>query len=230
MEKSFQIESWTKEFMTQLSDTFGNRLLFFGLQGSYGRGEATDKSDIDVVVILDQLTVDDLLIYKSLLNDNSEKDRICGFVAGKKELIHWAPFDLLQLYLDTHPLMGTLKELEGSFSKQTCYEAIHSAACNLYHATSHNYLHAEDSAMLHELYKSARFIVRMKHYSEQGTYIPQMELLQRAVSAEDRQIIAYYSQEVDTKKAAFEEGSRYLIEWSSRLIEQFDPSHCITTD
>ena len=44
--------AWMQEFLQKLNEAFANRLWFVGLQGSYGRGEATDTSDIDVVVIL----------------------------------------------------------------------------------------------------------------------------------------------------------------------------------
>ncbi|MBQ3017675.1 MAG: nucleotidyltransferase domain-containing protein, partial [Clostridia bacterium] len=50
-----EINAWMKEFLQTLNETFANRVWFVGLQGSYGRGEATETSDIDIVVILDQL-------------------------------------------------------------------------------------------------------------------------------------------------------------------------------
>ncbi|MBQ2945731.1 MAG: nucleotidyltransferase domain-containing protein, partial [Clostridia bacterium] len=50
-----EITAWMKEFLQTLNETFANRVWFVGLQGSYGRGEATETSDIDIVVILDQL-------------------------------------------------------------------------------------------------------------------------------------------------------------------------------
>ena len=50
------ISVWTKNFLQTLNETFGNRVWFVGLQGSYGRGEAHDASDIDIVVILDRLS------------------------------------------------------------------------------------------------------------------------------------------------------------------------------
>ena len=46
------ITAWMEDFLQALNETFANRVWFVGLQGSYGRGEAGDKSDIDVVVIL----------------------------------------------------------------------------------------------------------------------------------------------------------------------------------
>lgn len=57
------IESWITALTEKLKTTFGDRLLFVGLQGSYQRGEAHEDSDIDAVVILNVLTLDDLKQY-----------------------------------------------------------------------------------------------------------------------------------------------------------------------
>lgn len=57
------IENWLKIFSERLEKSFGNRIDFIGIQGSCSRGEADDKSDIDVVVIFDKLTADDLKKY-----------------------------------------------------------------------------------------------------------------------------------------------------------------------
>ena len=54
------ITVWMKNFLQTLNETFGDRVWFVGLQGSYGRGEATETSDIDVVVILDELSTMDI--------------------------------------------------------------------------------------------------------------------------------------------------------------------------
>ena len=53
------INVWMNAFIQKLNEVFANRVWFVGLQGSYGRGEATDSSDIDVVVILDELCASD---------------------------------------------------------------------------------------------------------------------------------------------------------------------------
>ena len=42
-----------QNFLQALNETFRDRVWFVGLQGSFARGEATETSDIDVVVILD---------------------------------------------------------------------------------------------------------------------------------------------------------------------------------
>lgn len=73
--------------MQNLNDTFGNRVWFVGLQGSYGRGEACDTSDIDVVVILDELSASDIGVYNAMLDTLPERELICGFLSGKNELL-----------------------------------------------------------------------------------------------------------------------------------------------
>jgi predicted nucleotidyltransferase len=54
------ISTWMQDFLQTLNEAFANRVWFVGLQGSYGRGEATKTSDIDVVVILDELSASDI--------------------------------------------------------------------------------------------------------------------------------------------------------------------------
>lgn len=46
---SFQIYNWLEKYVHEVVSTFGYRIWFIGVQGSYARGEATEESDIDVV-------------------------------------------------------------------------------------------------------------------------------------------------------------------------------------
>ena len=61
------IDTWMEGFLSRLKETFGPRLLFLGLQGSYGRGEANEDSDIDVVCVLDRVDLADLDTYRTLV-------------------------------------------------------------------------------------------------------------------------------------------------------------------
>ncbi len=78
------ITAWMNDFLQKLNDTFGNSVWFVGLQGSYGRGEARDTSDIDVVVILDELSELDIQAYNAMLDTLPCRELICGFLSGKK--------------------------------------------------------------------------------------------------------------------------------------------------
>ena len=88
------IATWMQDFLQTLNETFAARVWFVGLQGSYSRGEATDTSDIDIVVILDELSAMDIQTYNAMLDTLSNRELICGFLSGKDDIINWEPSDL----------------------------------------------------------------------------------------------------------------------------------------
>ena len=105
------ISSWMTGFLLRLEECFGDRVWFVGLQGSYGRGEATETSDIDVVVIFDELCAADIKAYNDMLDTLPHRELICGFLSGKDELLNWEPSDLFQFCHDTTPIKGSLDEV-----------------------------------------------------------------------------------------------------------------------
>ena len=125
----FSIDLWMQKYQKTVESRFKGRIWFIGLQGSYGRGEATQQSDIDVVLILDQISAEDLQTYSSLLDTLPERDKVCGFVSGKEELLAWEPSDLFQLYYDTTPLVGSLDILLKRIKREDIRRAIRMGAC-----------------------------------------------------------------------------------------------------
>ena len=165
------ITTWMQKFLHSLNETFANRVWFVGLQGSYGRDEACDTSDIDIVVILDELTTSDIQKYNAMLNTLPHRELICGFVSGKDELLHWEPSDLFQFYYDTTPIKGSLDELLPLLDKVGVERAIKIGACNIYHGCVHNMLHEKSEDILRDLYKSASFVVQAIAFKQTGNYI-----------------------------------------------------------
>ena len=106
------ITAWMNDFLEKLNCKFENRVWFVGLQGSFARGEATETSDIDIVVILDELSAADIQTYNALLDTLSYRELICGFLSGKNEIINWEPSDLFQFCHDTTPIKGSLDEVK----------------------------------------------------------------------------------------------------------------------
>ncbi len=182
------ITVWMQNFLQTLHETFANRVWFVGLQGSYGRGEATETSDIDVAVILDELSASDIQNYNAMLDTLPHRELICGFLSGKDELLHWEPSDLFQFYYDTTPINGTLDELLLIIDKAAVERAIKIGVCNIYHGCVHNMLHKKSDKILQGLYKSASFVVQAIIFKQTGKYIKhQKELL--SVAAPDEQDI-----------------------------------------
>ncbi len=64
----------------------GNAPYAIGLQGSYLRNEETENSDIDIMAVIDNLSVEDLKTYQKALISVGNFDKSCGFICGKADL------------------------------------------------------------------------------------------------------------------------------------------------
>lgn len=214
------ISTWMDKFLEKINQAFGERIWFVGLQGSYGRCEATETSDIDVVVILDTLSAIDIQAYNSMLDTLPHRDLICGFFAGKCELLNWEPSDLFQFYFDTTPIKGTMEELLELFDPYTVNRAIKIGVCNIYHGCVHNMLHEKSVEILRGLYKAASFAVQAICYQQTGIYIRHQNKLRDMVSSEDREIIDTFLKIKDGSEIDFLSMSETLFAWSQKQINQ----------
>ena len=214
------INSWTAKFLKNVDEAFGNRVWFVGLQGSYGRGEATDTSDIDVVVILDELSASDIQKYNAMLDALPHRELICGFLSGKDELLHWEPSDLFQFYYDTTPIKGSLDELLTVIDEAAIDRAIKIGACNIYHGCVHNMLHEKSEDILKGLYKSASFVVQAIVFKQTGKYIKRQSELRDVVSADERVIVDTFLSLKNGDAVEFGAMSNTLFSWSKKWISK----------
>ena len=202
------------------NDTFGERVWFVGLQGSYGRGEATETSDIDVVVILDQLYASDIQAYNTMLNTLPHRELICGFVAGKGELLNWDPSDLFQFYYDTTPVQGSLDELLAVIDQNAVNRAIKIGACNIYHGCVHNMVHEKSEDILKGLYKSASFVVQAIAFKQTGKYVKHQSELRDVVSTDERIIVDNFRNLKNGGTVDFNSMSEALFSWAKKWISE----------
>ncbi len=214
------ITTWIERFSKALQETFPNRVYFIGLQGSYGRGEATDTSDIDMVVILDKLSVEDIQCYSSLLDTLPNRELTCGFLSGKDDLMNWEISDLFQFYHDTKPIKGNLDNLLPQIDENAVNKAIKSGVCNIYHACVHNLIYEKDEKILKELYKSASFVVQAIWYKQSGEYVKYQQDLLDKVNDEEKKIVSAFLQIKKGERINFELLSNTLFEWSKYWINR----------
>ena len=214
------ITAWTDGFLKVANETFGDSVWFVGLQGSYGRGEATDTSDIDVVVILDELSASDIQKYNAMLDALPHRELICGFLSGKDELLHWEPSDLFQFYYDTTPIKGSLDELLTVIDEAAIDRAIKIGACNIYHGCVHNMLHEKSEDILKGLYKSASFVVQAIVFKQTGKYIKRQSELRDVVSADERVIVDTFLTLKNGDAVEFGAMSDTLFSWSKKWISK----------
>ncbi len=216
------ITVWMKNFLQTLDETFGSRVWFVGLQGSYGRGEAMETSDIDIVVILDELSAMDIRTYNAMLDTLPNREMICGFLSGKDDIMNWEPSDLFQFYYDTTPMKGSLDELLAVIDDSSVNRAIKIGACNIFHGCVHNMLYEKSEDILRGLYKSASFIVQAIAFKQTGNYIRHQKELLQVVSADERVIVSNFLNLKKGGMVEFDLMSETLLIWSKKWIAEND--------
>ena len=212
------INVWMNDFIQKLNNIFADRVWFVGLQGSYGRGEATESSDIDVVVILDELSAEDIHTYQDMLDTLPHRELVCGFVSGKEEILNWEPSDLFQFYHDTTAIKGCLDCLLPLIDNAAIDRAIKMGAGNIYHGCVHNMLHEKSEEILKGLYKAASFVMQAIVYKQTGNYFKHQNQLLQVALPDEQTIIETFLKYKNGEAVDFCEASRILFEWSKKWI------------
>lgn len=220
---SINIDAWINEYQKAVENKFGNRIWFIGLQGSYGRGEATEQSDIDMVLILDNISIEDLKAYSDILDTLPERSKACGFISGKEELFSWEPSDLFQFYYDTVPIKGSLDILLNYIQRDDIRRAIRIGTCNVYHICVHNLVHEKSLDILKAIYKSAVFILQAIAFYDTGKYERQKSTLQSLLKPKDQNILQSgieLKEKDQISKEEFDKLSELMLNWASKWIQR----------
>ena len=220
MTELIDITVWINQFLQTINEIFGNRVWFVGLQGSYSRGEAKETSDIDIVVILDELSVADIQTYNTMLDSLPHRELICGFLSGKEDILNWEPSDLFQFYHDTTPIKGNLDELLALIDNNAVDRAIKIGVCNIFHSCIHNMLYEKSEEILKGLYKSASFVVQAICFKQTGKYISRQKDLLSIVSSDERVIIETFLSLRNDGMIDFYKMSEVLFIWAKKWINK----------
>ncbi len=185
-------ESYISHLTDLLKHQFDSRLVYVGLQGSYIRGEATDSSDIDIMVIIDNLSISDLDSYRSTISSLEESDKSCGFICSKTDMANWNPLEIFHILNSTRDYYGVLKELVPEYSESDIKNFVKFSLNNLYHEICHRYIHADKGKNIAKLpltYKGVFFILQNLHYLKCGEYIQTKSELLPLLADKDHMVL-----------------------------------------
>lgn len=218
----FKIEEYIQNLLAELKFGFGNRLLYLGLQGSYLRGEATENSDIDIMVILADMSVTDLQNYREILVTVGEYERSCGFICGREEMRHWNPLEACQLLHTTRDYYGKLEDYLPSYTLEDEKNYVKLSLGNLFHELCHRYIHAgrerNISAFPHTC-KSAFFILQNMHYLSSGDFLStKQELLDALQNEEDKKVLTLGMALRDGGDYDFDSAFSTLFHWCQHAL------------
>lgn len=170
------------------------------------------------------MSLEDLKLYKSVLDDMLHKELACGFVGDRQTLLNWPKHELFQFVHDTRPIYGTMEHCLPSIDREDIEASIKISASGIYHACCHSFLHDGDyTEALKGLYKGAFFILQAANYLCSGNYVrTKRELLPLLHGTEYEILSVSMDWDAHQKKIAqcpdgyFEK----LITWTSQLISK----------
>lgn len=213
---------WLAEASAGLKKVFKARLLYLGLQGSYRRGEATEDSDIDLVTILDEVSLNDLDNYRQVVRALPEGEKACGFICGQREFRHWPRHELFPFKMDTTDYHGRLDDFMPPVSRDDIREGVRIGASALLHQLSHSYLYAapgEKAGILKETYKGAFFVIRVLAYLLTGHFQGRRsELLNSLADPEKTIVAAGLDFPAWLAENSEQEAYRLLMDWSRETL------------
>lgn len=217
----FEIDTYINDLLALLKITFEKRLLYVGLQGSYLRNEAGENSDIDIMVIIDNLRVSDLSDYRKALLEVGYFEKSCGFICGKAEMEHWNPLEIFHLLHATKDLYGSLREYVPAYSPEDVKNYIKLSIGNLFHELCHRYIHSTKEKNLARLplsYKSVFFILQDLHYLETGSFIPTKRELLNHLEGEDKKVMEITASIKSNPEYDFDSAFDTLFAWCQNTL------------
>jgi len=227
----FDSNEWVAALFKRLNDEFGKRILFVGHTGSYARGEATEGSDIDVNIVLDVLTMDDLWKYRRIISGMPFSEKACGFICGRDEMAAWPVHELFQFTQGCKIVHGSLEGIVDGPTNDDIRDSVRNLASSIYHMGCHGFLFQRDIAKgvedLRYAYKTAFFVMQEVVYLKEHRYIPTKRELVLHIEGKDREVLETcinWDSLAEDRMDRPEHYYRSLIEWSARILR--DADHC----
>ena len=220
----FRVDEYLNKLIISMKDVFGDRLLYVGLQGSYLREEATENSDIDIMVIIDNLSMQDLDSYREIITQMEHYEKSCGFICGMDEFTKWNPLELCHILYSTKDYYGKLSLLIPEYSEEDIINFIKLSLGNMYHEMCHRYLHADRIQNYQKLpmtYKNVFFILQNIYYLRTDVFCLTKKELLCKLDETDKEIMSL-SLEINSNEVYdFEQAFEKLFLWCQRTLNNF---------
>jgi len=221
------VDQWLGEFLTRLKNTFGDRLVFVGLHGSWARGEAKAESDIDITTVLDRVDPKNLRAFRNIIASMpNAKNLASGGLYSIVEKQAWPRFEGAQLFYEYKILYGTLDDIVKKPTPIDLLEDVRFKSSSNLFVARHYLLYPHDlMKIVHKLYypfKCCFFGLQSWILLCEGRFVaPKDDLIDVLTDVDDREVVRvardWRQSEKDREKRPL-----YYIEllerWSRKML------------
>jgi len=214
-------QKYMHTLVQKLKERFDERLVYVGLQGSYLRGDATEHSDIDPMVVIDELTPEDLLAYRQIIEEMAEPEKSCGFLCAKAQLAVWNRLEICHLLHSTHDVYGTLATLVPDFSAEDVRCYVRLSLNNLLHELTHRRIHDSDEkniVRLPQAYKMVFFILQGLCWLEDGVFPGALNEMRECVGETDKAVFEKTAAARNGQPLDFQQDFELLFNWIHQTL------------
>ena len=215
------VNTYLSQLTGLLRQHFAQRLLYVGLQGSYLRGEATQSSDIDIMVIIEALSISDLKAYRAAIASMDHFDKSCGFICSREDLAHWNPLEIAHLLGSTKDYVGTLRDFVPDYTQDDILNFVKMSLNNLYHEICHRFIHADRETNVSALpftYKGVFFILQNLYLLRSGAFILTKGELLSLLEGKDQAVLQRAITLAKGGAYDFEESYELLFSWCQETL------------
>lgn len=211
------IDAWMNDLIDQLKTEFKERLVLVGLQGSRARSEQREDSDIDVVVIVEDLNADDLALYRNVIQEMPHAELACGFVGSPDVLAAWPRHDVFNLVNDTSIRYGSFDFMDTEFTAEEAKLAADACASEIYHALCHTVAFEPNLLpdILQGCLKSVFFGIRAKHFAQTGDFVNSRAQLLNLANDDEKKLLQVYNGDAQMDD---QELASKLLRWSNNEL------------
>ena len=211
------IDTWMNDLIERLRIGFKERLVLIGLQGGRARGEQREDSDIDVVVIVEDLDADDLALYRSIVQRMPHAELACGFIGSPDVLAAWPRHDVFNLVNDTNIRYGSFDFMDTEFTAEEAKLAADACASEIYHALCHTAVFEPNMLpdLLQGCLKSVFFGIRAKHFAQTGEFVNSRAQLLNLARDDEKKLLQAYDGNVQMDD---QELASRLFQWSNNEL------------
>ena len=221
--QDFDMEVYLQKLLAACQQAFGADLLYMGLQGSWRRGEATEHSDIDVVVVLETFGTEQMRTYRRILEQVGFEERSCGFICGRRELQNWNRLELCQLQNETQDYYGSLAPLLPVYSRDDVRVYLLFSLNAFYHELCHRYIHAcpeENEAAMPFYAKTVFYMLQNLYWLRDGVYYQNRKELAAHLRGEDQQLFNIMEKTRQGEPFPLEPTFEALFIWCQGLLQR----------
>lgn len=214
------IEDYLAQMIHSLRQSFGERLLYVGLQGSYFRGEADAESDIDIMVVL-VCCASRIWMPTVPLSGRSVMPTGPAALSADGGLAAWNPCEIWQLVHDTRDCFGTLAALVPAYTAEDIRNQVKIGIGNLYHELCHRYIHSaapQDDEALRGAYKAVFYLLQNLYFLRTGKYVRKKRELAEHLHGIDREVLRT-ALELRTRPAEYDpKAFSLLFSWCQQTL------------